>query len=217
MSSDKTSLLVQPETELDRSGVLFILSAPSGAGKTTLARRILASVPDMVLSLSYTTRPPRAGEVDGKDYRFVSEAEFRAVERNGGFVEWALVHGDLYGTPEQPLSEKIREGRDMLLDIDVQGTRQIKQRYPDSVAIFLLPPSQRALEDRLRLRGTDMTDRIHERLQNAQAEIRQLQLYDFVVINEEIHLALEKVLAIICAERHRVSRLKSLRIPLWNS
>ena len=139
------------------------------------------------------------------------------MDRRGGFLESAVVHGDFYGTPKPGLMKTVREGMDVLLDIDVQGARQIKRRFPDSVAIFLLPPSKRVLEERLRQRGTDLTDRIEKRLQNAESEIKQIRFYDFVVVNREIDLALEKVLAIISAERQRVSRVKNLRRLSWNS
>lgn len=210
MLNDRTRSLESLPGE--RHGILFILSAPSGAGKTTIARGALSSLRDLSLSVSHTTRSPRPGEVDGRDYWFVTQAEFREVEGSGGFVESATVHGDLYGTPRKPLEECIQNGRDLLLDIDVQGARQIKQRYPDSVAIFLLPPSEQALAERLRMRGTDMDRRIQERLENAKAEIEQIPMYDFVVPNEDIDVALQKVVAIICAERQRVSRFKNLRL-----
>jgi guanylate kinase len=174
-------------------------------------------MPDIVLSVSLTTRPPRVGEVDGRDYRFVSDAEFERIRGEGGLLEWAKVHDHLYGTPASPCVARMHNGQDVLLDIDVQGTGQIKQRHLDSVGIFLLPPSWEALEERLRSRGTDGSDRIGQRLQSAKEEVRQIGLYDYVVINEEIGRTAETVLAIIRSERQRVSRLRNVTVHLWDS
>lgn len=196
-----------------RQGVIFILSAPSGAGKTTLIRRLLKIFPEMILSVSYTTREPRPGEVGGRDYCFVTEKKFRALRSRRGFAEWARVHGSLYGTPRRPLEAHLRRGRDVLLDIDVQGAKRIKKQYPDAVSIFLLPPSWRELEKRLAERGTDRRETIERRLENARREIREMIGYDYYVVNREIREALEALKAIVVAERQRISRMTRWPVP----
>jgi guanylate kinase len=193
-----------------RKGILFIVSAPSGAGKTTLVKKLLKLFPDLWLSVSCTTRARRPGEVAGRDYRFVTAKQFAALRSGNGFAEWAGVHGSLYGTPRAPLERVMRRGRDMLLDIDVQGARKIKRRYPGAVSIFVLPPSFGALERRLALRGTDRRETIRRRLENARREIRELVRYDYVVMNRDLRRAVDALQAIVRAERLRVSRLKSL-------
>lgn len=192
-----------------RKGILFIVSAPSGAGKTTLIKKLLKLFPDIALSVSHTTRSPRPGEIAGKDYHFVSAKKFRDLRARSGFAEWAVVHGSLYGTPRAPLERKLRRGRDVLLDIDVQGARKIKRQYPDAVSIFVLPPSLRELEHRLARRGTDRREIIRKRLENARREIREMVRYDYVVVNRELRRAVQGAEVIVRAERLRVSRLKS--------
>lgn len=191
-----------------REGVIFIVSAPSGAGKTTLIRELLAIFPDLRLSVSYTTRTRRAGELSGRDYHFVTEQRFAAMRARGGFAEWAEVHGSLYGTPRRALEQNIRRGTDILLDIDVQGAKKIKREYPRAVAIFLLPPSWQELARRLALRGTDQKESIRQRLENARREIREMMRYDYFVINREVQAALKALEAIVVAERHRTSRVQ---------
>lgn len=190
-------------------GIIFIISAPSGAGKTTLIKGLLKRFPGMALSVSYTTRLCRAGEVNGRDYRFVTPSRFLTMRSGRGFAEWAGVHGYLYGTPRAPLERAIRRGQDMLLDIDVQGARKIKRQYPAAVSIFVLPPSWRELEKRLALRGTDRKETIRKRLANARREIREILRYDYFIVNRDIRAALESLQAIVRAERLRVSRLKA--------
>ena len=190
-----------------RQGIVFIISAPSGAGKTTLIKRLLKRFPGMALSVSYTTRLRRAGEVNGRDYRFVTPGRFSTMRSGRAFAEWAGVHGYLYGTPRTPLERAIGRGQDMLLDIDVQGTRKIKRQYPTAVSIFVLPPSWRELEKRLALRGTDRKETIRKRLANARREIREILRYDYFVVNREIGVALESLQSVVRAERLRVSRL----------
>ena len=154
-----------------RLGIIFILSAPSGAGKTTLYNGLRRIHPEIELSVSCTTRRKRPGEINGRDYRFLSEEQFEQLRLRGEFAEWAKVHDYFYGTPKGPLERCIRAGRDILLDIDVQGARQIKKAFPKSVSIFLLPPSLRELKRRLAARGTDGQEIIRRRLANAQGEI----------------------------------------------
>lgn len=193
-----------------REGVIFILSAPSGAGKTTLINRLLKIFPEIALSVSYTTRARRSGEVPGKDYFFVTQERFTRMRVQDQFAEWAKVHGYFYGTPRRPLEESLRGGRDMLLDIDVQGARKIKKQYPHAVSVFLLPPSWQELQKRLALRGTDKMETIRQRLANARREIREMIRYDYLVVNREIREALEYLRSIVLAERVRVSRMKTL-------
>lgn len=196
---------------LRRRGIIFILSAPSGAGKTTVVKRLLRAVPDLPLSVSYTTRPPRPGEVQGEDYHFVSPERFQAMLAEGGFAEWAEVHGSLYGTPRSFLEKRVREGRDVLLDIDVQGAKQLRRRYRDTVAIFLLPPSWRELKKRLSQRGTDRREEIARRLENARRELREVGSYDYCVINEDLRESVIALQAIVTAERLKTARVKNWR------
>lgn len=189
-------------------GVIFILSAPSGAGKTTLIKRLRKVFPDLKLSISYTTRKPRSGEIPGQDYFFVAQKKFELMRAKGEFVEWANVHGNLYGTPQRPLEKSIRSGGDILLDIDVQGNKKVKARYPNSVSIFLLPPSWKELERRLALRGTDGRETIRQRLQDARRELREIKSYDYFIVNREIQHALELLKSIVMAERMRVFRVQ---------
>jgi guanylate kinase len=200
-----------------RSGILFILSAPSGAGKTTLSRQILDRWPDLRLSISYTTRTPRLGEVDGRDYHFIDEDQFLQLRTAGAFAEWAQVHDYLYGTARAPLDEALASGHDFLLDIDVQGARQLQEAYPEAVAIFVLPPSWSELEKRLRSRGTDQDEVIARRLQRARGETLAFGGYDYWIINDRVDRAVLQLDAIIHAERLRVSRLNSASSPLLST
>ena len=197
----------------EREGTIFILSAPSGAGKTTLINDLLKIFPEIALSVSYTTRSRRRGEVHGHDYFFVEKKAFAAMRARGDFAEWASVHGSLYATPRRPLERNIQRGRDVLLDIDVQGARKIKKLYSRAVSIFLLPPSWQELEKRLALRGTDREENIRRRLENARREIRAIMRYDYFVVNRDIREALDGLKSIIIAERLRISRVRKWRIP----
>lgn len=194
-----------------RTGVIFILSAPSGAGKTTLINKLMGIFPEMTLSVSCTTRLPRPGEVPGRDYHFVTEKKFATMQAKDGFAEWANVHGFLYGTPRRALEQEIRRGRDVLLDIDVEGAKKIKKQYPHAVSIFLVPPSWEELGKRLALRGTDRKETIRQRLENARREIKEIIRYDYFVVNREVREALETLKSIVVAERLRVARFKALR------
>jgi guanylate kinase len=195
-----------------REGILFILSAPSGTGKTTLIKKLRGTYPDIRLSISCTTRTSRAGEAHGRDYYFVKTAKFAVMKAGGEFAEWAKVHDFFYGTPRRPVDQCIRSGQDILLDIDVQGARQIKRRYPQAVSIFLLPPSWRELRRRLARRGTDGKEIIQRRLANARSEIRDIIMYDYYVVNREVKESLQVLTSIVEAERAKTFRVKKWRI-----
>lgn len=185
---------------------LTVLSGPSGVGKSVLCRRLLERDPSLVLSVSATTRPPRGDERDGVDYFFWSESQFREAAERGHFLEWALVHGNLYGTPRAVLEQDMARGRYPLLDVDVQGGRSVKALVPDAVLILVAPPSAAALEERLRGRKTDGEAEIRERLAIASGELAQWTHYDYVVVNDTLDRAVTELAAIIGAERLRVSR-----------
>ena len=196
---------------LQRRGLMFILSSPSGAGKTTISRRLLAHDQDIRLSVSATTRPMRPGEVDGRDYHFVSQAEFDRMVEAGEFLEWAHVFGNSYGTPKAQIKAGLKEGQDFLFDIDWQGTQQLYQRAEtDVVRVFLLPPSLDELRRRLTSRATDSADVIAGRMERAQAEISHWDGYDYVVINDDIDECFAKVVQILAAERLRRARQTGL-------
>jgi guanylate kinase len=196
---------------LARRGILFIVSAPSGAGKTTISTEALRRLSGVEMSVSCTTRGPRAGEVDGRDYHFLSAEEFARRRAAGDFAESAEVHGYLYGTPRSPIDAAITDGRDMLLDIDVQGSRQLKQRYgSEAVSVFVLPPSEAALAERLRRRGTDSEETIRRRLERARAEMDAYLTYDYAIVNDDIERSVGVLVSIVAAERVRVSRLVTI-------
>jgi guanylate kinase len=195
-----------------RRGIIFILSAPSGAGKTTLINGLRSVYPEIELSVSCTTRALRHGEVDGRDYRFVTRRQFDTMLAKGKFVEWAKVHNYLYGTPRGPLDRCMHRGRDILLDIDVQGARKIKRLYPGAVAIFLLPPSLRELARRLARRGTEGREIMRRRLANARGEIRRVIEYDYCVVNRDVKEAAGVLCSIVEAERARTCRVTRWRM-----
>ena len=187
---------------LQRRGLMFILSSPSGAGKTTISRRLLAHDPEIRLSVSVTTRPMRPGEVDGRDYHFVSQAEFDRMVADGEFYEWALVFGHSYGTPKAHIRAGLKAGEDFLFDIDWQGTQQLFQKdQQDVVRVFLLPPSLEELRRRLTDRGTDSAEVIAARMERARGEISHWDSYDYVVVNDDIDECFAKVVQILAAER----------------
>jgi guanylate kinase len=192
---------------LRRRGTLFVVSAPSGAGKTTLCREARLRVPDLAYSVSCTTRAPRPGEVDGTDFRFVSRGTFAAMRDGGELAEWASVHGNLYGTPAAPLEAALEAGRDVLLDIDTQGARQLRRRYPEAVLVFIVAPSIAELEQRLRERGSDADDDIARRLARARDEIALWKQYDYLIVNRDVKEAMDQLMAVIQAERCRTVRL----------
>lgn len=178
-----------------RRGIALVLSAPSGAGKTTLIRRLRAEFPDFGYSVSCTTRAPREGEVDGRDYTFLSREEFGRRRARGEFAEWAEVHGNLYGTPLAPVRDLLAHGRDALFDIDVQGAAQLRLNLEAATFIFILPPSMAELERRLRLRGQDDDAAIERRLDNARRELREAAWYDALVVNDDLDAAYDRLRA----------------------
>jgi guanylate kinase len=187
-----------------RRGLLIVLSSPSGAGKTTISRMLLDADAEVSMSVSATTRPKRPGEVDHVDYHFVDDAEFDRMVEAGEFVEWATVFGYRYGTPKSPVKQALKEGRDILFDIDWQGARQLEPDFGEHlVTIFLLPPSMGELERRLRERGTDSDDVIAERMRRAADEISHWAEYEYVMINDEMSQCLRRVEAIVAAERSK--------------
>ncbi len=185
-------------------GLLFVVSAPSGAGKTSLCRAVANDVENLRHSISYTTRNPRPGEIDGRDYYFVTHDRFRAMIDAGDFTEWAEVHGNYYGTSRRVLDGMRAEGIDVILDIDTQGAKQIQQKERDrAIFIFIMPPSMEILEERLRNRKSDHEDEIRRRMQRARDEMRDYTLYDYVIVNRDFERALVEIRSVIIAERRR--------------
>jgi len=207
----------RPETSprsvsrLGRRGLMLILSSPSGAGKTTLTRMLLQTKAlDLTLSISVTTRPRRSSEVDGIHYSFITRKQFDALRDDGDLLEWAEVHGNCYGTPREPVERILAQGRDVLFDIDYQGTQQVKQKVADdAVTIFILPPSMRELRARLERRAEDPPEAIAKRLDNARNEIRRWAAYDYVLVNDDLQATFDDLLAILTAERKRVGRVEA--------
>lgn len=199
------------QEELHRRGLLFILSSPSGAGKSTIARMILESDEEISLSVSVTTRPRREGEVDGVDYHFIDDEQFQALVDDNALLEWAHVFDHKYGTPKAAVKQGLKDGNDFLFDIDWQGTQQLYQRAEgDVVRVFILPPSIEQLHERLRKRGTDSEEVIARRMAQAKSEISHWDGYDFVVINDDVQSCFKKVCEILHAERMRRARQTGL-------
>jgi guanylate kinase len=209
-ASQQESAAAPAKPEARRRGLMLILSSPSGAGKTTLTRDLLQMRDlDLSLSISVTTRPQRSSEVDNVDYRFISMKEFEAMRDADELLEWAEVHGNFYGTPRQPVEQRLAEGRDVLFDIDYQGAEQVRRKAAsDVVTIFILPPSMKELRTRLERRAEDSKDVISKRLENARNEISHWGEYDYVLINDNLQRTFNDLLAILMAERHRAPRLK---------
>jgi guanylate kinase len=196
---------------------VFIISAPSGSGKSTLVARLMRSVPGLKFSISYTSRRPRGAEVDGQDYRFVSRADFEAMIARDEFLEWAEVFGNYYGTHRGILEEARSEGKDLVLDIDVQGARQLKCKIPEAVTVFILAPSRQILEQRLRTRSEDREDVMERRLRAAADEIRNYLTYDYVVINRDLAESDATLSAIVRAERVRRTRIEDQIRPILDT
>lgn len=184
-------------------GLLFVVSAPSGAGKTSLCRAITDSLEKLTHSISTTTRKPRPDEIDGRDYYFVSQERFREMIQAGDFAEWAEVHSNFYGTSRRVLDDMVSKGLDVILDIDTQGAKQIKAKYDTAVFIFILPPSLDILEERLRNRKSDHEDEIRKRMQRSREEIRDYAMYDYIIVNRDFDRALTELRSIVISERCR--------------
>jgi guanylate kinase len=198
-------------TARKRRGNLFIVSAPSGAGKTSLCQKLTAVIPDIRHSVSYTTRPPRKGEVNDRDYTFISEHEFRKMAKKNEFAEWAEVHGHLYGTSRKRLEEIREAGIDVILDIDTQGAVEIREHYDDGVCIFILPPSMEALRERLEKRMSNSPEEIDLRMKRASEEIKDYKSYDYVIVNGDFSDALTELKAIVLAENKKTRKID----PKW--
>ncbi len=194
-----------------KEGLVFVVSAPSGAGKTTLCKAITDSLGNLRHSISYTTRRPRPGEKDGRDYFFVTEEKFRGMVRSGDFAEWAEVHSHLYGTSRQALDDMVANSIDVILDIDTQGAQQIKKTYKKAMFLFILPPSLAILEERLHNRRSDDREEIKKRMQRAREEIREYAMYDYIIVNRDFDKALDELRSIILAERCRTRMVD----PQW--
>ncbi|MEW6163070.1 MAG: guanylate kinase [Nitrospirota bacterium] len=182
-------------------GILFILSGPSGAGKTTLYKEVVSAIPNLKHSVSYTTRRPRPEEVNDRDYTFISRDEFRVMVDKGEFAEWAEIHGELYGTSKKRLKEIMGSGADVILDIDTQGAIQLKKKYKGGVYIFVLPPSMEVLEERLEKRMANSKEEIEKRLKEAVEEIKKYSEYDYVIVNNVFEDAFKEIEAIIISHR----------------
>ena len=198
--------------EPTRRGLMLVLSSPSGAGKTTLARRLIEAEPGVVPSISCTTRKQRKGEVEGRDYHFVGRETFARMRESGEFLEWAVVFDNYYGTPRKPVEEALAAGRDVLFDVDWQGAQSLReQATSDVVTVFILPPSGEALERRLNERAQDAPEVVEARMRGASNEIQHWHDYDYVVVNRDLDQALSAIRAILAAERLRCSRLTGLK------
>jgi guanylate kinase len=197
--------------ERKNRGSLFIVSAPSGTGKTTLCKKLVSSLPDLKFSVSYTTRHPRPGEVNNRDYTFISRNEFMSMVDKKEFMEWAEIHGELYGTSKKRFEELINSGIDVILDINTQGAMQLKKKYGEGTYIFVLPPSIEVLRERLEKRMTDSKEEIEKRLKIAAVEIKSYYTYDYVIINNVLEDALKELEAIIISHRASTKIIN----PLW--
>ncbi|MGB5809187.1 MAG: guanylate kinase [Polyangiales bacterium] len=188
--------------------ILLVISSPSGAGKTTLTHRLLQEFPELRFSVSHTTRQPRANEVDGQDYHFVEESGFRELIDEGSFAEWAEVHGNLYGTSVEEIERARADGKHgLLFDVDYQGARQIKEKFPEAVGVFILPPSMEELRRRLDGRGSDDEESRRRRFRKAREEIEHYPFFDYMIVNDELQQALADLRGIVLAERCRQSRV----------
>lgn len=212
MSSKVTAAPTQDELSPRKvtPGTLFVVSSPSGGGKGTLIRRVLDAVPNLSYSVSYTTRAPRNGEVNGREYFFVNRDTFEKMVSAGEFLEWACVHGNLYGTAKKQVAEETAAGVDIILEVDVQGAASIRGLMLDAVSIFILPPSYEILKTRLIARGTDTPEQLAVRLKNAPDELEQFSCFDYVIINDNVDRAADQLAAIIYGERARCERQEKL-------
>jgi guanylate kinase len=195
-----------PAEATEGRGILFVVSSPSGGGKGTLIQRVLNKVPNLSYSVSFTTRAPRSGEANGREYFFVTPEKFEEMVAADEFLEWAHVHDRLYGTARKQVAREIGEGRDIILEVDVQGAASVRQLMADSVSIFILPPSFEVLKTRLTARGTDSQEELDLRLRNAPVELKDYSAFQYVIINDDAELAANQMAAIVFAERARLNR-----------
>jgi guanylate kinase len=211
MSAQTASAATTPSgpvrSSTERRGILFIISAPSGTGKTTLCKQLSTNIVGLWHSVSYTTRKPRPGEEHGREYFFTDETTFQSMVERNEFVEWARVYGHLYGTPRKMLADKIDQGIDVLLEIDVQGAMQVKKKFDDAVSIFILPPSMVVLRDRLQARASDSSEEIQRRLQKVKEEVWSYREYAYIVRNDDLTRSLRDLENIFLAERLKTKRL----------
>jgi guanylate kinase len=187
------------------SGKIFVISAPSGGGKSSLISRVLKRDAGLTLATSHTSRPPRKGERNGREYHFVSHADFLTMRGRGQFVEWVRLHGNLYGTSRKELDSLLKEGRDILLDVDIRGAASVTDIYPDAVSVFILPPSLEVLEERLRQRGSEEEEQVQTRLRAAKREVKAARRYRYCIVNESLDKAAAELEAVVVAERLRLS------------
>jgi guanylate kinase len=209
MSSDTSESQITANASVNTTesrGILFVVSAPSGGGKGTLIRRVLNKVPNLSYSVSFTTRTPRAGEENGREYFFVTPEKFEQMVADDEFLEWANVHGKLYGTAQRQIATEIAAGKDLILEVDVQGAGSVRSLVEDAVSIFILPPSFAILKQRLVARGTDSAEELEVRLRNAPTELEHYSNFQYVIINDDVDRAAEQLAAIIDAERARLTR-----------
>lgn len=197
-----------------KKGLLIVLSGPSGAGKGTICKALMEKEKNLKLSISATTRQPRSGEIEGKNYFFKSEEDFEKMIENDSFLEWAKVYGHYYGTPKDFVLKNLEEGNDVVLEIDIQGALKIKEKFPEGVFIFILPPSMEELKNRIKKRGTETEEEIIKRFKSAYEELNYVSRYNYVVINDSVEEAVEKIRAIIIAEKCRVDRNKDLYLEI---
>ena len=204
-------------TTIQRSGIALVICAPSGTGKTTLTKRLIAEFPRFAFSISCTTRAPRPGEVDGRDYNFISPEEFKQRRDAGFFAEWAEVHGNYYGTLRRTIEEQLQAGRDLVLEIDWQGAQQVRKAFPQAIGIFILPPSLPTLKERLAGRGTDSTEVIARRFAAARDEMRHVDEFEYVIINDDLQQALANLRSVVAAARLRYPNQRQRHSALFAS
>lgn len=204
--SSETQELAERVATATQNGILFVVSSPSGGGKGTLIQRVLSRLQNLSYSVSYTTRKPRNGEVNGREYFFVTPQQFSRMVEQNDFLEWAKVHSHLYGTSRSQVARDVSLGRDIVLEVDVQGAASIRHLIQEAVSVFILPPSLEVLRERLIARGTDSPEELAVRLRNAPEELKAYQTFDYVIINDDVEQAAAKLMAIIEAERLRLSR-----------
>ncbi len=200
-----------------QQGILIVLSGPSGAGKGTVCRELLGSLPGCQYSISATTRPPRIGETDAANYCFVTSDDFKEMIDKGELLEWAEVYGNYYGTPKKYVLEALHSGKDVVLEIDIQGAMQIKKQMPEGIFIYIVPPSFEELAKRIHGRGTDSEEVINKRLESVNLELGYVNNYSYLVVNDEVATAVKRITAIITAEKCKVERNKELRAALYNA